>query len=287
MKVYDIHHEKKPISQIKTSPSVLALGFFDGLHLGHQKLLQEAKQIAKKKRLEFAVMTFYPHPSQMIPAKNKITKYLSPLYIKEKMMSSLGVETMYVVDFNSSFSRLSPQDFVDQYIVGANAKHVVAGFDFRYGFKGQGTMEQLKIDSANRFEVTTISKIEKNAQKISSTLIRQLLRAGRVAEIPNYLGDYYAISGKVKTISPSSHDGYTDRINMQAEKDYVIPIHGTYHVEVNIGQETYHGMCEVTTESLDGNLQIFLETPLAREILFGEVIHVSWIDRVEAVSHLI
>lgn len=287
MKVHYIHHEKKPISQVKTSPSVLALGFFDGLHLGHRQLLQKAKQIAKKKRLEFAVMTFDPHPSQIVPTKNKITKYLSPLYIKEKTMSSLGVETMYIVDFNPSFSRLSPQDFVDEYIVGVQAKHVVAGFDFSYGFKGQGTMEQLKKDSANRFEVTTVSKVEKNEQKISSTLIRQLLRAGRVEEVPNYLGDYYTIRGKVKTISPSCHDEYRHMMSIQAEKDYLIPIHGTYNVEVNVDQETYDGTCFVTTEALDGNLQIYLESPVSEEISFGKFIHISWKKRLETVSHLI
>lgn len=119
-------------------PSVMVLGFFDGIHLGHRALIDTGKKIAKEKQLKLAVMTFFPHPSNVLPVKNKITSYLSPLPKKQSLLKNMGVEKLYIVKFTEQFSGISPSDFIERYIVGLNCKHVVAGFDFTYGHKGKG-----------------------------------------------------------------------------------------------------------------------------------------------------
>lgn len=153
------------------------LGFFDGIHLGHQKIIETAKQIAKQKNLKLAVMTFYPHPSSVIK-KEGITQYLTPLPEKEKQFRELGVDLLYIVEFDIKFAKIPHDVFVNQYLVKLGCKHAVAGFDFTYGCKGKGNMKQLEIDANDRFEVTTVSKFERFGEKVSSTFFARKSHQG-------------------------------------------------------------------------------------------------------------
>lgn len=130
----DIIHVQHPLSSIYTAeaePCVLALGFFDGVHLGHQELINLAKRIAKQQDLKLAVMTFFPHPKQIIGNDQTPQTYITPLEQKAKLMQDLGVDTLMVVNFDSAFANLSPSDFIEDYLCGFKCKHAVAGFDFR------------------------------------------------------------------------------------------------------------------------------------------------------------
>lgn len=110
-------------------------------------------------------------------------------------MQDLGVETLIVVNFDSAFALLSPSDFIEDYLYGFKCKHAVAGFDFRYGHKGQGNMETLKIEGKRFFEVTEMKKFEIDHEKVSSTKLRNLIAEGRFADIP-YLGSYLKVKGQ-------------------------------------------------------------------------------------------
>lgn len=175
--------------------TVLALGFFDGVHLGHQQLIMKAKEISTRKNLKLAVMTFYPHPKEVLQGGK--FNYLMTLEEKEKKMRLLGVDYLYVVDFNKEFAGLSPETFVKQYIVDLNAKHVVAGFDYTYGHKGMGTMDTMKKQGDGKFEVTVLPKVELNGTKVSSTHIRNLLFNGDVKQIKSFMGSMYETEGQL------------------------------------------------------------------------------------------
>ncbi|MGY4110429.1 riboflavin kinase/FMN adenylyltransferase [Aeribacillus sp. SP014] len=242
-------NNSKVLAECKPEPCVMAVGFFDGVHLGHKKIIEKAKEIAQVKKLTFAVMTFFPHPSQVIETDRKVISYLSPLPSKMEIFSQLGVEKLYIVKFDKNFSELSDEDFVNQYLKGLMCKHVVAGFDFTYGFKGKGNMEKLKNVGTGFFDVTTIPKIQYKQEKISSSMIRKLLESGLVSEIPHYLGDYYRVSCLVKSMERGDADN-NFIFKAQIDQDYFLPKPGIYKIQIKFNETFYNGLCNITNKTL-------------------------------------
>jgi len=242
----------------KPEPCVMAMGFFDGVHVAHQQVILEAKKIARKRKIKLAVMTFFPHPREVLNLGKEKMNYLTPLEVKLDRFSKLGVDMVYVIKFDSVFAELSPKEFIDTYVTGLGVKHAVAGFDFTYGQKGKGTMKTMSTDGEGKFLVTVISKLDYKGQKISSTFIRNLLSHGEVSEIASYLGDYYETRGKVV-----SH--YHSRIGKRFYYDivaypyYTLPSDGIYAVEMSIGDYVYPGSALVYANkiklSLDGHMK--------------------------------
>ncbi|MEH7375440.1 FAD synthetase family protein [Neobacillus drentensis] len=203
--------------QEMASANVMALGCFDGLHHGHVKVIQTAWQKAKERQVSLSVMSFFPHPKTVIGGK-ACFHYLMPQSEKEKRLCELGVDTFYLVEFNSDFAGLSPQAFVKEYLVNLSVIHAVAGYDFSYGSLGAGNMDTLKQDSGDRIDITTVDKVEHKGVKISSTRIRQLLLDGNVEELPYLIGHSYEIicEGAGTFLTPYSH--------------YTLPAPGRYDV---------------------------------------------------------
>ncbi|WP_262316466.1 riboflavin biosynthesis protein RibF [Lacticaseibacillus parakribbianus] len=197
MKVFDILPPLDAALRPK-KPVVLALGFFDGVHLGHQAVLRRARQEADRRGLALAVMTFDVHPAVIyrgVPAAS--VRYLSPRPRKEALMADCGVDLLYFVHFTPEFAALAPQAFVDQYLVGLNAAVVVAGFDYTYGKRAVANMATLPTYAAARFAVVTVPEALQDGQKISSTRIRKALDAGDVDLANGLLGYAYRTSGPV------------------------------------------------------------------------------------------
>ncbi|WML31772.1 cytidyltransferase [Neobacillus sp. OS1-32] len=238
----EIIHIQHPISETlknQMAPCALALGFFDGVHKAHQKLLQTTKEIAERNQIIFAVMTFFPHPREIINPKLKM-RYLTPMVSKEERFLEMGVEKLFVVQFDPYFSSLSPEEFVEHYIIGVKCRHVVAGFDYHYGRMGKGDIEMLTNYGKGNFSVTMVSKLEYEGKKISSTAIRELLSLGNVQTIPHFLGDYYVVSGQVQqsSIYYKNHQFLKILIDQ-----YRSPSPSVYKVIVELEGKRYWGIC--------------------------------------------
>lgn len=237
---------KHPHSLLESPPAVVALGFFDGMHRGHQDVIDTAKRKAEEFGMKSAVMTFFPHPKEVL-RKSEIDSvyYLSTLEEKEKRISELGIDYLYIVEFESHFSELSPQQFVDQYLIGLNIQHVVAGFDYSYGRLGKGSMETLPFHSRNKISHTTVGKITNNGEKISSTAIREALSQGSLRKAANFLGRNYVVQGIVehgekrgRTIGfPTANISYADKI--------IVPATGVYAVWLFVEEEWHKGVCNI------------------------------------------
>jgi len=227
-------------------PTVMALGFFDGLHQGHRKVIQAALQKAKEQNVKLAVMSFFPHPKTVISNGKKKVCYLMPLSEKEKRLEQLGVDLFYIVRFDKEFSSLSPEQFVAQYLLKLGVVHAVAGFDFSYGSRGLGNLDRLKKDSGGLIEVTKVEKVACKGEKISSTCIRERLVKGLVEEIPYFLGRPYEVKG--------TRDGMT----IQLEAFYTLPAPGRYMVTVKNELHFIETELIVTEESM---LQTCRELP--------------------------
>jgi cytidyltransferase-like protein len=193
--------------QKKARPSVIALGFFDGVHKGHREVIQTALQKAKENNVSLTVMSFFPHPKTVLSNGKERVDYLMPLSEKEKVLQTLGVDTFYIVEFDKEFAALSPEKFVAKYLLNFGVVHAVAGFDFSYGCRGVGHMNRLNSDSGGRIDVTKVGKVECQGEKISSTCIRERLLKGNVEELPHYLGRPYKVEcdwdGELLTLHPN------------------------------------------------------------------------------------
>jgi riboflavin kinase / FMN adenylyltransferase len=232
--------------QVTNLPSlVCALGYFDGVHLGHQKVILEAKNKAFELRMKSAVMTFNPHPSVVLGKSTKHVRYISPLEDKILLFEELGIDFVFIVDFSLAFAHLLPQEFIDQYIINLNIKHVVAGFDFSYGKMGKGTMETLPFHSRNEFSYTVIPKLTVEGEKISSTLIRQLIADGKMEALTKLLGRYYQTSGKVIHGDKRGRTIGFPTANVELRGDYLLPPLGVYAVRFKVEGHWYLGVCNV------------------------------------------
>lgn len=242
MKVFHVTNSNRDVLLLGAKPCVMALGFFDGVHLGHQAVIKAAKRAADEKKLPLAIMSFFPHPKEVLSNGKKMVSYLMPLVDKQKKFKALGVETFYLVQFTSEFAALTPKQFVQNYLLDFGAQQIVAGFDFTYGCRGEGTMDQIHADSDGRLESIKVEKLEFGGRKICSTLIRNFICSGKVEEIPNYLGERYQIEG---TVSLNEHSA-----DIVVNPHYLLPPSGTYEVSVTNERETWKLEALILSERL-------------------------------------
>ncbi|MBC1521119.1 bifunctional riboflavin kinase/FAD synthetase [Listeria aquatica] len=272
-----LHHPEFTIEN--QDPKTIALGFFDGVHLGHQAVIKMAKQIADENGEKSAVLTFDPHPSVVLSKARKAVHYLTPLDEKLEKIEQLGIDIVYVVRFTAAFAELSPERFVEDYLIQLNAHHIVAGFDYSYGKKGAGKMEEMASYAKGRFDVTIVNKQEAFDEKISSTKIRGAIEEGDLDTANELLGYPYKVKG---TVIHGDKRGRTlgfPTANMQIDEDYLIPKLGIYAVRFIIGGKSYAGMASIgynVTFKTDQerSIEVFI-LDFDREI-YGEQAEIEW-----------
>lgn len=225
-------------------PLSIALGFFDGVHSGHQHVISSAIETAKANGWKSAVMTFYPHPIAVLRGKEEI-QYITPLEDKVEIIESLGVDYLFIVNFSKSFASLTPQQFVDQYLIELNVKHVTAGFDYSYGRLGKGTMETMPFHTRGCISQTIIEKISMDDEKVSSTRIRNSLNQGQIENYRLLTGRYYVTKGIVIHGEKRGRKLGFPTANTLLHQDYIIPSTGVYAVRVILNDEVYSGVCNI------------------------------------------
>ncbi|UTB82681.1 bifunctional riboflavin kinase/FAD synthetase [Staphylococcus carnosus] len=245
MKVIEITHPIQPEQYIKEDVA-MALGFFDGLHKGHAQVFHALNEIAEKKNLKKAVMTFDPHPSVVLNPKQKRTDYLTPLSDKIEILEAYDIDYVIIVNFTSKFADCSIEEFVEQYLVENHVKEVIAGFDFTFGKHGKGNMSVLK-EVKEHFNTTVVSKQEMYSEKISTTEIRRALKEGNLKKANEELGYRYRIKGTVVQGEKRGRTIGFPTANIEPSDDYVLPKKGVYAVSLAIGaeQRIYRGVCNV------------------------------------------
>ncbi len=221
--------------------SVVSIGYFDGVHVGHQQLIQTGIRIAKKKKLTNAVMTFHPHPKEVL-GKGDYSRYLTPLEDKLEMFKSMGVDTTYIVQFSPTLSKVQPQDFIELFILPLNIKHIVVGFDYRFGSKGTGTPEYLKHKSEGRYQVDIIEPVKRYNAKVGSTFIRHYVEQGSMSLVNELLGRPYHIEATFIDLGKNDQITEFTVSNICIQKPYVIPNNGVFRVKVYIGEGSYEGL---------------------------------------------
>lgn len=279
-------HLTHPHQFKEEEPSVMALGYFDGIHLGHQEVILTAKRIAEERGFKSAVMTFYPHPSVVLRRAEAHVESITPLKMKENIIANLGIDILYIVKFDEAFAKLLPQQFVDDYIIRLQVKHVVAGFDFTYGRLGKGTMETLPFHARGEFTQTVIEKVEFQEEKISSTLLRSLIREGKMEEIPSILGRYYRVEGTVVHGDKRGRQIGFPTANVALNDDYILPPVGVYAVRLKVKDHWYPAVCNIgykpTFEQDEKVLSIEVHVFEFQEEIYDECVEIEWHIRIRA-----
>ena len=215
-------------------PICAAIGNFDGVHLGHQKLIEESK----RHNLKSAILTFSPHPSIFL--KNiKDYKVLTPINHKAEIFETLGIDYLIVVDFNENIAKLSKEAFIDL-MKRLNIKSCVCGHDFSFGAKASGT----PFDLLEHFETYIIPKFVIDNVRVSTSYIKELLDDCNVCKASDLLGRSYSIRGKVVSGAQKGREIGFPTANVEYNK-YYLPKNGVYFVKVKLDNEIYYGMCNV------------------------------------------
>ena len=174
-------------------PCVLTIGNFDGVHLGHQALLDEVKKRAHDLKLESAVITFEPNPKDYF-SQNKPQTRISSLREKIELFNEIKIDRVHIIKFNQEFSKVTANEFISVLIKKLKVKEIIIGEDFCFGKGREGGIKQL---SASSMKLNIKNKILMDGQRISSTLIRNLLANDKLDQANKYIGRPYSISGKV------------------------------------------------------------------------------------------
>lgn len=261
--------------QANIADSCMALGYFDGLHLGHQELLHTVSKIAESKGLKKALMTFDKHPRELI--RNEVNPHLSTLDDKIKILESYAFDYLLIVHFDQNFLTLSPQQFIQQYIINFCVKHVVCGFDYRFGYLGVGNVALLQKKYKQQFGVTVVDAQMYKEHKVSSTYIKSLLHQGDVPLANTLLGRKYNITGEVIHGYKRGKKELGFATANTVSENYVIPKTGVYGVMVQVKSEMYYGMANIGYNPTFGSLdKPSLEVHLFAfdNDIYGEVITV-------------
>lgn len=267
---------------IVDSPIVLALGFFDGVHRGHQEVIKRAIEKGKSLGVKVAVMTFDRHPKIIFQnIDGEKFKYLTMLDEKLEHFKNLGVDIAYVVKFDENLAYLSPQDFIDKYVVGLHAICVVVGQDYTYGKHDIANMDTISDFAKGRFEIITVDHLQRNDQKISSTQIRKDLDSGNVEAANLLLGYQYENHGTVEHGFKRGRKIGFPTLNISIPKNERILGEGVYAVKVKIDKDNlwYEGMASIGhNETFGDDLEKTVEINLFNfdKSVYGEKVIVKW-----------
>ncbi|MCJ7552795.1 MAG: riboflavin biosynthesis protein RibF, partial [Ignavibacteriaceae bacterium] len=227
--------------------TVLTLGTFDGIHLGHQQIISAVVDKAKQDGIRSFVLTFDPHPRKVLSKDDKVY-LLSSLDEKVKIFEALGVEDLFVVNFTKEFSQLSPEDFIKKYLIdGIGLGEIVIGYDHHFGKGRGGNVDILRsIGKEKNFSTTVIPSYSLEDKIINSTKVRNALMEGDVALAAKMLGRLYKFSGTVIHGDKRGRALGYPTANIELEtKEKLLPLIGIYAVKVRLANLSYNGLLSI------------------------------------------
>ncbi|MCK9625271.1 MAG: bifunctional riboflavin kinase/FAD synthetase [Bacteroidales bacterium] len=268
---------------------VAATGFFDGVHLGHRKVIEQLCKIAWKEGKESAVITFWPHPRNILQQDADRLRLLTSLEEKKALIKSFGVDNFFVIPFDKSFSMLSTEEFLKQYLIDMyHVSTLIVGYDHRLGHKtGRNTQDSI-FSVAQRVGIKPIrvSEYVSDDFVVSSTVIRDMITVGKITDANKMLGYRYGLQGVVVSGEKIGRTFGFPTANIQLyEPLKLIPGKGVYIVWVGVMGKTYLGICNIGNRPTIGdNRGIIVETHILDfdEDIYGLDIKIEFVDRIRS-----
>lgn len=250
-----IHHSPKSYPK---SPSAITIGTFDGVHLGHQKIIKRLLSVAKEEGLQSVILTFFPHPRMVLQSAVEM-KLLNTIEERQEILSNLGLDHLVIKEFSKEFSKLSAEQYVKNILVDElYAKYIIIGYDHRFGKNRRANIEDLITFGRNfDFKVEEISVKDVDDIAVSSTKIRKALNNGDIKTANTFLGYNYFLTGAVVKGRQIGQQIGFPTANIYIKENYkLIPKNGVYVVKSKIENNVYFGMMNIgTNPTVDGTKQ--------------------------------
>ena len=265
---------------ISSQPSILTLGTFDGVHKGHRKIISNLKSEAKRNNLRSIILTFFPHPRNIV--SSEIIKSISTIDEKIKIFSDLGIDELIIQKFDKSFASMDAKEFIELLVDNLKIKKIIVGYNHRFGKNRSADINVLKDFSLKYdFEVLEIKAFEVENIKISSTKIRDAIQQGNIKLCNNYLGYNFNINGDVvKGKSIGKSIGFPTA-NIKIVEEYkIMPKNGVYLVRCFFEKEKLYGMMNIGFNPTFGSNDKTLEVNIFDfdKDLYGETIRIEFLN---------
>jgi riboflavin kinase/FMN adenylyltransferase len=276
---------KAAIDYDQIKDSVVTIGTFDGVHRGHQKIINRLVDIAHTEHLQALVLTFFPHP-RMVVQKDMSIKLINTIDEKADLIQNLGVDHLVVKAFTKEFSRLTSLEYVRDVLVNKlHVKHIIVGYDHHFGRNRTANITDLKEFGAfYGFKVTEISAQEVGDVAVSSTKIRNALGEGSIKIANEFLGYNFMINGTVIKGKGLGKTIQFPTANLKIEESYkLIPKKGVYLVQAIIDSKLVYGMLNIgTNPTVSDTNELSIEVFFFdfNQTLYGEVLKIEFLDRI-------
>jgi len=276
---------RKP-TQIKASqPLALTIGNFDGVHLGHSKIVDEVKNFAKEKNLLSAILTFEPHPISFFKSDRAKDFRITSLSQKLKIFAEKEIDRAIILPFNQKIAAIKAEDFIEQILVKAlNVKHLSVGYDFIFGQNREGNFQLLQQASKKfGFELNQISALKESEQICSSSLIRKFISEGKIVEANRFLGRNFTICGNVTSGRKLANQLGFPTANLLAKPHIIKPKFGVYKTLTfipSLGKKFPSIANFGVKPTIAGDLIPLLETHILNfdQNIYGKKIEVEFLD---------
>ncbi|MEG2506556.1 MAG: bifunctional riboflavin kinase/FAD synthetase [Longicatena sp.] len=271
MKIYHVDLE----NPIQMEEQITAcIGYFDGLHLGHQKLIEKVVSDANIHHTTPSLITFEPDPWTILKHIKDIP-HITPMKQRIEIGEKLGIKNWIILNFKQEMADLSIQDFHEKVLLPLRLHTLVCGYDFHYATRGSGSVTTLKQQT--NFQVDVVEEVSSEHQKISSTRIEELLRSGNISKANQFMGRVYELRGKViKGRQVGSENGFPTA-NIALEENYIIPKKGVYIGKVKVQGRLYSAILNIGNNptynyqehvSIEAHLLEFHENIYEEEVSF-------------------
>lgn len=276
-----IYFELEEIDVLESSTSV-ALGTFDGLHIGHMEVLGEMKKTAESRGLKTFVYTFSNHPREILTPNNVPPKIMD-VDEKTQIFTRFGLDYLALIKFDESQLKIEPEDFIKDVLIGKlHMKHLTVGYDYRFGRKARGDINML-IEFSKLYDYTyeIVEPIMKNEIRISSTLIRELLTEGKIEEANFFLGRKHFVKGTVVEGKKLGKTIGVPTANLRIKENISTIKSGVYITETIYKGTQYQSVTNVGYNPTFQQVGLNMETYIFDfdQVLYGEVIEVHFIKR--------
>ena len=266
-----------------TKKTIVTLGTFDGVHIGHNAILDKICKVAKHENLESVILTFFPHPRKIV-SNNYDIKLLNTIEEKAILLEKKGIQNFIVHPFDKTFSELSPREFVTQVLVDKlNIQKIIIGHDHKFGKDRAADFNDLiNFGKEFGFEVEEISAQQINEVSVSSTRIRNALLEGNVSLAKDYLGYPYVLTGNVVKGNQLGRTINFPTANIEIPEEYkLIPKNGVYIVTVNVSNQTVFGMMNIGVKPTLGENKLSIEVHLLNfdKDIYNQKIQVHILER--------
>ena len=266
---------------LKLKPRTLLIGNFDGVHLGHQSLIEFAEKIARESDTELSILTFKPHPREVI--LNKKVDLILPYFEKIKMLKSFSVNSIDEIGFNKEISKMSPNDFISKFLEASGAVNIIVGKDFKFGIHASGNVDTLVSYKKSLFKVHAIEIEHIVDKRISSSLIKEFLSQGCICEVNRFLGRNYYIKGEVVEGEKRGRQIGFPTTNLKTEWN-LLPKEGVYVTYIFVNGKRYDGITNIGYRPTFGKKDLLIESHLFdfNEFIYGLEIKIEFLKRIRS-----